>query len=93
MLKKNFDLKINAHFEDVFQIYPSMLEKSTAAFTISTLVNFFSYPCTPSEQKGPKGADCKFHWEITTKKKLIWVPLKFKRGSKKKKSTDRRFWS
>ena len=38
MLKKNSDLKINAHFEDVFQIYPSMLEKSTAAFTISTLV-------------------------------------------------------
>ena len=38
MLKKNFDLKINAHFEDIFQIYPSMLETITAELTIFTLV-------------------------------------------------------
>ena len=37
-LKKQVELKKNAHFEDVFQIYPSMLEKSTAGFIIFTLV-------------------------------------------------------
>ena len=36
--EKKVDLENEAHFEDVFQIYPSMLEKSTAEFTISTLV-------------------------------------------------------
>ena len=29
-MKKFSDLIINVHFEDVFQIYPSMLEKITA---------------------------------------------------------------
>ena len=38
ILKKKVDLKINAHFEDIFQIYPSMLEKITAELTILTLV-------------------------------------------------------
>ena len=38
ILKKKVDLKINAHFEDIFQIYPSMLEKITAELTIPTLV-------------------------------------------------------
>ena len=37
-VEKNSVLKKSAHFADVFQIYPSMLETFTAAFTISTLV-------------------------------------------------------
>ena len=37
-LKNKVDLENEAHFEDVFQISPSILETSTAAFSIFTLV-------------------------------------------------------
>ena len=47
-LKTKVELKNNAHFEDIFQIYPSkvMLKKSTGAFTIPTLV-YLRVGCGP----------------------------------------------
>ena len=38
-LKTKVVLENEAHFEDCFQIYPSMLEKSTGEVTILTLVS------------------------------------------------------